>query len=242
MTKHPEYPLLEANRWRRADNYAGETFEDYYVIVGRSRDSNILEEANFEAALERLGGEDDVNVVIARASHWAVGWVESLLVSDTAPDEILEEAEQILEDLQAYPILDEEIYVEKEEEKMREDAVTYSNDIYEALNIDTDKVVELGLDKVGDFGKFIEMLPAIIIGDLYYYYREDYPLDEDIIRGRLDGAVENMGWEEELKRLYRLAPLIALDESEYTNEEVESAKEYYEHILAEERGQERLFE
>lgn len=62
-----------------ATNYIGERYDDYYIVYTRNRDSPMLHEHNFDAALKRLGGESET-VIVARASHWLCGWVEQLLV------------------------------------------------------------------------------------------------------------------------------------------------------------------
>lgn len=74
-----------------------------------SRDSAVLEESNWYAQLEMLGGESET-VEIHRFGHWACGWFEIVLVH---PDRALE-----LEDIEAalhnYPILDEMDLSERE--------------------------------------------------------------------------------------------------------------------------------
>ena len=99
---------MEIFKWEHPHSYAGDTFYDYYVGPGRSRDSEALEESNFAVALTRLGDESDT-VRVVRAGHWAVGWVETILVheSDTKG---LAELQHIADDLESYPILDEEHY------------------------------------------------------------------------------------------------------------------------------------
>ena len=67
--------------WQRANNYMGEDFSAYLVLLGRHRDSPILDNVNFDAALELLGGESKT-VLVERSSHWAVGWVEVLIDFD----------------------------------------------------------------------------------------------------------------------------------------------------------------
>ncbi len=64
------------HRWTYPDSYMGETWYDYYRSgVGRSRDSGVLERANFDAMLEALNGESETVIVVCE-NHWAVGWVE----------------------------------------------------------------------------------------------------------------------------------------------------------------------
>lgn len=78
---------------------------DFLVLLGRNRDSDILTEVNFEVALEILGGESDT-VQVHRFGHWACGWFELLLVHPSR--EI--EAQAIEDDIEHYPILDEDKY------------------------------------------------------------------------------------------------------------------------------------
>lgn len=93
-------------RWTRAPNYMGETYYDYFVVLGQHRDSHSLDRSNFAVALTRLGGESET-VIVVRSNHWAVGWVEGILVHES--DKVsLETAEQIKESLSDYPALDDE--------------------------------------------------------------------------------------------------------------------------------------
>lgn len=80
---------MDIQKWTRPPNYAGATFYNYYVGPGQSRDSDIDEMSRFEIALERLGGES-ATVLVARASHWRVGWVESILVHEDDTTNIAE--------------------------------------------------------------------------------------------------------------------------------------------------------
>lgn len=96
--------------WKAAPNYGGDDFSNYYVVYTKHRDSDALTESNFDKALEMLGGEnEEAGVIVARANHWAVGWVENLLVRQDATEKvaIAQEIENKLED---YPILDESDY------------------------------------------------------------------------------------------------------------------------------------
>lgn len=97
--------------------YWGER-EHWFVTLGRSRDSDALEESNFRVLLKRLGGESDT-IAIERESHWACGWVETLLVdpADTAKGLIAEAALGALGD---YAILDEEDFSHLEYDRFHE--------------------------------------------------------------------------------------------------------------------------
>jgi hypothetical protein len=85
--------------------YWGERGE-WLVCTGRHRDSDALEESNFRVLLKRLGDESDT-VAIERESHWAVGWVEHLLISP-ADAERVAIVETARDDLEQYPVLDDE--------------------------------------------------------------------------------------------------------------------------------------
>ena len=91
------------------DNYVGERPEDWYVCVGRNRDSDVLINCNFEVGLKELGGEVDGRVRVFRTGHWACGWVELVLIHESAVEE-LAIAENIGDRLSDYPVLDEDAY------------------------------------------------------------------------------------------------------------------------------------
>jgi hypothetical protein len=120
----------------------GAQWDDYYVLAGQSRDSSALEESNFRsfrAALEKKAKElgvvaitiPDIDnelepVVVERSSHWAVGWVETLLVHKDSPVVLLEWCDTQLERLDGYPVFDESDYSELETEQ----AATVWRDCY----------------------------------------------------------------------------------------------------------------
>lgn len=93
-------------RWTLPSDYMGAHWDDYYVFLGKHRDSDALTRSNFTVGLERLGGESDT-VVVVRESHWAVGWVEWIAIheSDAAA---LTKADAMAGEIDDYPALDEE--------------------------------------------------------------------------------------------------------------------------------------
>ena len=94
-------------------NYMGETPEaDLYVVLGRNRDSDLLSESNWECALKRLGGESET-VEIHRFGHWACGWLEYLCVREKSKE--YDEALKIEDELEGYPVLDEEDWIKRED-------------------------------------------------------------------------------------------------------------------------------
>jgi hypothetical protein len=82
-----------------------------YVIYSRNRDSSILEETNFAAILDDLGGEGD-SVRVIRHGHWACGWIEYITVDDTAPDALLDRCVEIAKALADYPVYSDDRYSE----------------------------------------------------------------------------------------------------------------------------------
>jgi hypothetical protein len=104
--------------WKHPKDYMGETYEDYYVGPSRTRDSEALENSNFDVALKELGGEGD-GVVVANAGHWAVGWVETILVHKDATEKVAL-LEGIEDRLAGYPVLDEEDYSNRQAEEARQ--------------------------------------------------------------------------------------------------------------------------
>lgn len=114
--------------WTRPECYVGATWEGWLVFLGRNRDSDLLSNFNFDTVYERLSnrmsasacddlGEETVRVV--RESHWACGWVEWIAIH---PIDIgaVALAEEMARDLDAYPVLDEDQWSEKEHEAVDE--------------------------------------------------------------------------------------------------------------------------
>lgn len=95
-------------------NYAGEQpYDDWFMVAGRSRDSRILEESNFHCILKALGGESD-DVVVYCVGHWAVGWIEEILINPQRSDLVVL-GNKIHKELDAYPVYDEADFSEREQ-------------------------------------------------------------------------------------------------------------------------------
>jgi len=111
----PWYVPEHLKRWEMPRNYAGEVWPNYYSFLGRSRDSDCLEECNFVQGLKRLGGESET-VLVIRENHWAVGWVEWIGIhqDDAAALRLADEIKGGLED---YPVVDEDALSEAEMEE-----------------------------------------------------------------------------------------------------------------------------
>lgn len=135
--------------WKLPSNYVGETFDGYCVVIGKHRDSDTLSVSNFEVAkemLERvLSAQPDADPDDLRfecASHWAVGYVETILVKATNI-ELVREAASIRKALDNYPVLDDEDFSEREWEERQETISLYTGrwmtEIGRELDPDLDK-------------------------------------------------------------------------------------------------------
>ena len=105
-------------KWSRSENYIGETYYDYYVLLYRTRDSGLVEESNFWSALKTLNGESKT-VKVVRAKHWLCGWVEMILIHESDKESI-DKGNEIEKALENYPILDEDDFFARESEKREE--------------------------------------------------------------------------------------------------------------------------
>lgn len=105
-------------KWKSASNYMGEEYPDYYVLIGQNRDSNYMDRANFDEALEALGGESET-VKVIRSGHWAVGWVEVILIHESDKEHI-KIGEEIQDSLSDYPVLSDERYYSYEAKEVND--------------------------------------------------------------------------------------------------------------------------
>ncbi len=130
-------PYENISKWTRPDSYMGATWKDWYSAgVGQSRDSDALERANFAAMLKALERLPEVEVmvpsnryddsmiegtglVVVRESHWAVGWLEWIAIHESNVA-ALELADKIMAKVTDYPVIDEELWSEYEDEDYRQ--------------------------------------------------------------------------------------------------------------------------
>ena len=133
-------------KWSRVENYIGESYNDYYVLLSRHRDSGLVEESNFQSALKALNGKSDT-VKIIRAKHWAVGWIEVILIHES-DKEAIEKGNEIEESLKSYPIFNDEDFYERESEKrdeyieeIRKDIANECGDRWDLTNNATDEEI-----------------------------------------------------------------------------------------------------
>tara|TARA_B100000700_G_scaffold99545_1_gene112030 strand:- start:9819 stop:10352 length:534 start_codon:yes stop_codon:yes gene_type:complete len=115
--------ILDKHIWERPDDYAA--FDEDadpvgdYVIYARHRDSSIMDDTNYTEIFRTLSVLANIRkqrdkVYDFRANHWAVGWVEYIIVRQDAHPDILEQAAEYLCALADYPCLDDDTYSERQ--------------------------------------------------------------------------------------------------------------------------------
>jgi hypothetical protein len=115
---------LESHKWQTSNNYIGEDYSNYYVIYSHNRDSSIFEESNYQSIINFLT-EKNCQFEQIRFTNWLVGWHESIMIEESQIESLII-ASDILDQLNNYPIFDEEDYSNRIIEK----ALEYWNDPY----------------------------------------------------------------------------------------------------------------
>lgn len=111
--------------WEVPDNYAGFSPDGDCVLYTRTRDSDSLTESNWDYMIAALspvfiddGNPPRTRAYIWRASHWACGWIEYMMVP---PDcDKLATANAIAESLASHPVLDDDDYSQREYDAVQE--------------------------------------------------------------------------------------------------------------------------
>lgn len=96
-----------------------ENAEIWCIYYTHNRGSDLLEQSNAEVIKEKLQGEEFENdVIFQRHNHWAVGWVEGVVIRVYNEGGDITEAFKALYDiktsLEDYPLLDEDDFSKKE--------------------------------------------------------------------------------------------------------------------------------
>jgi len=118
-----------AGNWKAFDSFAWhraydlEDADSWMIWYTSSRDAGLLEQSNEQAINKRLRPfieGDDPDLVFESHSHWAVGHVDGFSLRVHQPDGSItpafEEFCHIKEELEAYPILNESDYSDREYE------------------------------------------------------------------------------------------------------------------------------
>ena len=119
-------PLSE--HFKHSSAYWGEK-SDWLVCYVTTRDADCLARSNFRCFVQMLGGkktdgakgsqEISEFVAIEEASHFACGWIQYLIIHPAAAD-LIAKAAAALEELDGYPVLNEEDFSEVESEEAAE--------------------------------------------------------------------------------------------------------------------------
>jgi hypothetical protein len=93
---------------------------DWLIAYSVHRDSDVLERSNFAAMKRRLVDADSLlgpseMVAVETSSHWAVGWIDYLVVHPLS--HAARVAEQLNAKIADYPVLDEELYSQMEHDE-----------------------------------------------------------------------------------------------------------------------------
>jgi hypothetical protein len=116
-----------AGNWQRFNSFIWfrdrevEDADQWAIIYTHNRDSGLLDQSNAKViskAMAPFTEGDEPNVVIESHSHWAVGHVDgfSILVFDSNGEitDAFRKYHELAEAMDAYPILDESDYSERE--------------------------------------------------------------------------------------------------------------------------------
>lgn len=113
-------------KWTYPNSYFGATWYDYYSFIGQHRDSDTLTRSNFIEGLKALGGESET-VMVVREKHCLVGWVEWIAIHESDAKS-LNLADNMLEELEDYPILNEDAFSNLEYEEYHEAWENYAKE------------------------------------------------------------------------------------------------------------------
>ncbi len=132
--------MAKLNIWTSPGSYAGYDPVGHILVASRHRDSDALTRSNWVtigrhiakiAGVEtlpdladlyeggwpsgrRLSPEEMPAAYTFSASHCLVGWVEYMLVRPDAPQELLDAVQELADDLDGYPVFDEDHWSEFE--------------------------------------------------------------------------------------------------------------------------------
>jgi hypothetical protein len=114
---------LQETIWETPGSYFGHNPVGHYCVASQNRDSDSVTRSNYACILrdlEKLALEhdaadrDEPSVYTFRASHWACGWIEYVIVLNDAPEAVLEAAGEAICALADYPVYDDEHHSELE--------------------------------------------------------------------------------------------------------------------------------
>lgn len=99
-------------RWKHSSNYMGADYTEYFMLIDHNRDSGILAESNWHSAIKILNAKN-AKYQIVRFSHWAVGWIEMILIHQSEQTAI-DAGNEIERVLSEYAVLNDEDFSNRE--------------------------------------------------------------------------------------------------------------------------------
>lgn len=107
-------------KWQYPSDYSGPDYKGYYIVYSRNRDSDLLSQSNFAEFERQLQCEnwndrelpETPMVINVQHRHWAVGWIEFILIHEKHP--LIDLAKQLTEQLESYPVLNDLDYSERQ--------------------------------------------------------------------------------------------------------------------------------
>lgn len=141
-----------AGNWRKFDSFAWhdrdevESPESWCIMYTHHRDSGLLDQSNAEAIKERMGAFPD-DVRTEHHGHWAFGWADGLAIRVYGPDGQVTEAFKewcaIQDELDNYPILDEDDFCRREYEDTMENVQDVTDRVWRWSDRDGDMPEDL---------------------------------------------------------------------------------------------------
>jgi hypothetical protein len=117
-----------AGNWQRFESFAWfreseiDDPDNWAIIYTHNRDSGLLDQSNADAvteALKAFSETDDADVVLESHNHWSVGHVDGFSIRVYRDGEITEAFKtyhDLMEQMDGYPVLNEEEYSNREYE------------------------------------------------------------------------------------------------------------------------------
>lgn len=206
-----------AGNWKEFDSFAWFDKKEYSnpelwgMYYTQNRDSRLMEQSNHQAIIKLMDVHiNRGNAIVEVHSHWAYGWIEGLVIRVyTTRGKItrsFKEFLKIMQNLEDYPVLDEDDYCEREYEATLwgiEDQLKY------VLNKDEFEELEFSnmlLSEVTQYFYSVEQDEIESRDDL-----GGYPSEESMVRALESVNAERLNAEEKLVRMKELENQMQLD-------------------------------
>ena len=106
------------SKWTRADNYMGDDYSEYYIVASTHRDADELMVSNFYSIRKTLL-DNHIRFLDIQFNHWLCGWIELLMVHESNEKGLIL-ADELNRSLEDYPVLDDDDYNERRNDRVME--------------------------------------------------------------------------------------------------------------------------